>query len=73
MHLCRWDIDTSWGEAGGKRFGSFIRDAEVFDAAFFGVGTQEATAMDAQQRLLLEASWEALDCSAERQLTGMPS
>ncbi|MFF3290651.1 beta-ketoacyl synthase N-terminal-like domain-containing protein [Streptomyces sp. NPDC003023] len=35
-----------------------------FDAEFFGIGSHEATAMDPQQRMLLEVSREALDHAA---------
>ncbi|WP_232383002.1 type I polyketide synthase [Actinomadura violacea] len=44
--------------------GGFLADAAGFDAAFFGVSPREAIAMDPQQRVLLEASWEALERSA---------
>ena len=71
--MCRWDIDTGWFEtvAPNKRFGSFVDGAELFDAGFFAVAQPEAVAMDAQQRLLLEACHEALALSAPRDLTGM--
>ncbi|MFI0901911.1 type I polyketide synthase, partial [Streptomyces sp. NPDC020983] len=41
--------------------GSFIYDADGFDAAFFGINPREALAMDPQQRVVLETAWEALE------------
>ena len=67
----RWDVDTGWHELGpNKRFGSFVEDAERFDAGFYGLAQPEASAMDAQQRLLLEGSWEALQHAGPVALTG---
>ncbi|MCG5433966.1 type I polyketide synthase [Mycobacterium sp. MYCO198283] len=43
------------------RTGGFVDDVAGFDAAFFGVAPAEALAMDPQQRMLLELSWEALE------------
>ena len=70
--LYRWDVDVGWNETvqPNKRFGSFVPDAELFDATFFGVPQPEAQAMDSQQRLLLETSYEALQGSAARDLAG---
>ncbi len=58
-------MDLGWFEHStpNKRFGSFIEGAELFDNVFFGISGQEASAMDAQQRLALEGSWEALRSS----------
>jgi acyl transferase domain-containing protein/short-subunit dehydrogenase/acyl carrier protein len=59
-----WDVDRVYGpatDAGAPRIGGFLDDAAGFDAHFFGIGPHEATAMDPQQRVLLEATWEALE------------
>lgn len=38
-----------------------LKDAEWFDAAFFGIIPKEAEVIDPQQRLFLESAWEALE------------
>src|SRR5581483_1134914 len=63
----RWDADEYYDPEPGvpgrsvSKWGAFIDDVAGFDADFFGISEQEATAIDPQHRLLLEVSWEAAE------------
>ncbi len=58
-----WDLDAL--ESGPGRlttpYGGFLHEGDLFDAAFFGLSPREALAMDPQQRVLLETTWEAFE------------
>ncbi|GAB20713.1 putative polyketide synthase [Gordonia effusa NBRC 100432] len=57
--LHRSDPDTPGASLTGQ--GGFLYDADKFDAAFFNIGEREAIAVDPQQRVMLELSWELLE------------
>jgi acyl transferase domain-containing protein/surfactin synthase thioesterase subunit/acyl carrier protein len=63
----RWPVDEFYDpdpEASNK---SYVREAalldrvDLFDPGFFNISPREAKSIDPQHRLLLEASWEALE------------
>ncbi len=62
-----WDVDAVYDPEPGtpgktySRHGGFLKDAAGFDAAFFGITPREALAMDPQQRMIMEVSWEAFE------------
>jgi acyl transferase domain-containing protein len=63
----RWDADEFFDPDPGvpgkayTRWGAFLNDVGMFDAGFFGISPREAHSVDPQHRLLLEATWEAIE------------
>ncbi|MFI1422148.1 amino acid adenylation domain-containing protein [Streptomyces sp. NPDC020731] len=54
----RW---STTGAAEEGRWGAFLDDPAAFDAGHFGIGAEEARALDPQARIFLELAHEALE------------
>ncbi|MFJ9688090.1 amino acid adenylation domain-containing protein [Streptomyces bacillaris] len=57
-----------WGDSGDRtsaghraRWGALLDDPAAFDAGYFGIGADEARALDPQARIFLELAHEALE------------
>jgi acyl transferase domain-containing protein len=46
------------------RAGTYLENAEYFDALFWGISPREADVMDPQHRIFLECAWDALEDAA---------
>lgn len=63
----RWDIDAYYdsdSNAPGKMYvrkGYFLDEVDQFDPHFFNLAPREAVALDPQQRLAMEVSWQTLE------------
>ena len=59
-----------------KYYGNFLDQIDCFDNTFFGISHKEASAMDPQQRILLETAVEAIESSgylrSHRRASGDP-
>ncbi|MGW2332088.1 type I polyketide synthase [Streptomyces sp. NPDC001700] len=57
-----WDVEALFGaDTTVTPEGGFVHEAAEFDAEFFGISPREAMAMDPQQRMLLETTWELFE------------
>ncbi|KAL8827073.1 MAG: hypothetical protein Q9170_007158 [Blastenia crenularia] len=61
----RFGFETQWREIDTKRkwYGNFIRDVDAFDHKFFKKSPREAASQDPQQRLMLQAAYQAVEQS----------
>lgn len=72
----RWSVDAHWQAADGikstgdgksyARWGSFLRDVDCFDAAYFNITPKEAAVLDPQERLFLECVNAAIEDAGYR-------
>ena len=54
-------VDATSPGRNNARWGGFVDGIDRFDPEFFGISLREAPCIDPQQRMLLEAAWEAIE------------
>ncbi|KAK4244508.1 hypothetical protein C7999DRAFT_35113 [Corynascus novoguineensis] len=61
----RFGLETQWRDVDMSRkwYGNFIRDHDVFDHKFFKKSPREMASADPQQRLMLQAAYQAVEQS----------
>lgn len=60
----RFGFQTQWRETENRTwYGNFINDVDAFDHKFFKRSPREAATMDPQQRLMLQAAYQAVEQS----------
>ncbi|MEO1945765.1 MAG: beta-ketoacyl synthase N-terminal-like domain-containing protein, partial [Candidatus Thioglobus sp.] len=71
----RWDWKDYYSDTPENKnktdiiWGGFIDDVQKFDAAFFGLATEETEALDPQQRLLLKYTYKAIEDAGYNPMT----
>ncbi|MEZ4662208.1 MAG: polyketide synthase [Caldilineaceae bacterium] len=61
LNLSDSDRAVMAGNPNYVKMAASIKDADLFDANFFGIFPKEAQVMDPQHRLFLECAWQALE------------
>ncbi len=68
----RWDLRAYFDPEQGKpgktysKWAGLIENIDQFDPQFFGISRREASFIDPQHRMLLEAAWEALEDAGQQ-------
>ncbi|RYP10954.1 hypothetical protein DL765_007957 [Monosporascus sp. GIB2] len=59
----RFTFETAWRDVDPKRkwFGNFVQDHDAFDNKFFNRSPREAMAMDPQQKMMMQAAYQAVE------------
>lgn len=61
----RFTFETAWRDVDPQRkwFGNFVEDFDAFDNKFFNKTPREAGAMDPQQKMMMQAAYQAVEQS----------